>query len=338
MRTSLRIVGARFLIATVGVAVGLASTACRTAKPSAGVEGPVRPESSFQRYQLELDAYWILESPNGQQFDASGIARLADGRFLFVNDKENAIFAARVDAVSGGVVEVEEFCRVDVDGDGSVRSKRLDLEGLTVDANGNVYLCAEAGRRIFCVDGSSKEVTEVEIDWTPVKQFFGPDINASFEGIAMHGETLWIANERTQPRIFEVDLESRTVVGNFVVVAPGSVTWILHYSGLEYLEGSLFALLRFQHSILEVEPWSRRVVAEYDFGDIESSRELAFRSGSFTGLMEGVWVDESYFWLLVDNNGQPSIARSGDTRPILIRCKRPVPRVDDADSKKSFVY
>ena len=274
----------------------------------------------FEEHVLELDSWWILEHPHGRQFDASGIARLDDGRFLFVNDKENAILSAIVEGPTGAVVRVEEFVQIRR---GGRRASRLDLEGLTIDRDGRVYVCAEVGRRIFRVNPADRSVEEIEIDWSAVDEFFGADANASLEGIAASDLSLYVVNERSQPRIIEIDPRRGAAVDSFVVSPPGSASWVLHYSGIEFHRGAMFVLLRFHKTVLEIDPVRRRVVAAYDYGAIEGSRELAFRSGSLTGFMEGVWVDDDFIWLLVDNNGQSSYARRGDIRPILIRCRRP---------------
>ena len=44
------------------------------------------------------------------------------------------------------------------------------------------------------------------IDWTSVKRFFdSKDSNASFEGVAVGGDTLYVANERQLGQIITVD-------------------------------------------------------------------------------------------------------------------------------------
>ena len=62
------------------------------------------------------------------------------------------------------------------------------------------------------------------------------DQNASFEGIAVGNQNLWLANERERARVIEVDLETLKVVGDF---APEPSFWALvtHYSDICWFKG-----------------------------------------------------------------------------------------------------
>jgi hypothetical protein len=50
---------------------------------------------------------------------------------------------------------------------------------------------------------------------------------------------------------------------------------------------------------------------------------VAYRTAFPTGTMEGLAVDEKYFWLVTDNNGLGRIKFPRDARPTLFRCPRP---------------
>jgi len=63
------------------------------------------------------------------------------------------------------------------------------------------------------------------------------------------------------------------------------------------------------------------VVAEYDYRELED--RLSYRTGLPLGIMEGLAVDSEYIWLATDNNGAERKGAKGDTRPTLIKCRRP---------------
>lgn len=199
---------------------------------------------------------------------------------------------------------------------------RFDFEGLARDDAGRIYACEEANRWIFRFDPETKKVERLEIDWSPVKKHFSADDNASFEGIAVGAGTLWLANERERARVIEVDLETLKVVADF---APEPSFWALvtHYSDLCWFEGHLFLLLRHHRVILEIHPVTHAVLAEYNYGEMEEAPEHRYMRAYPTGTMEGLAVDEDFFWLLTDNNGFARQHDNADRRPTLFRCKRP---------------
>jgi len=119
-------------------------------------------------------------------------------------------------------------------------------------------------------------------------------------------------------------LETLKVVADF---APQPSTWsfVLHYSDLCWFKGHLFVLLRHHQVILEVDPTTRDVLAEYNFHAIEDAPQHAYHKAYPTGAMEGLAVDDNYFWLVTDNNGFPRVQDNKDRRPTLFKCKRPIP-------------
>jgi uncharacterized protein YjiK len=293
-------------------------------------KGPKQSEeaktNSVKRKMFTLTAedFWRLEFPGLSRFDASGLT-WSDGKLLVVEDGDPPLYEiefvgtnlARVKQT--GILTWPQMTKY------IVRKKgRFDLEGIARDEKGRIYACEEANRWIFRWDPRNNTVERLEIDWTPVKQYFSGDDNASFEGIAVGGGKLWLANERDRARVIEVELETLKVVGDF---APQPSTWsfVLHYSDLCWFKGHLFVLLRHHQVILEVDPATRDVLAEYNFHSIEDAPQHAYHKAYPTGTMEGLTVDDNYFWLVTDNNGMPRVQANKDRRPTLFKCKRPVP-------------
>jgi hypothetical protein len=106
----------------------------------------------------------------------------------------------------------------------------------------------------------------------------------------------------------------------------------IHYTDLCWYAGDLWVLCRESHCVLQVNPKNHKVLAEFDYSDLELSRDTAyFNPYPGYGFFEGLAVDATHIWLAIDNNGFPRIAAPKDTRPSLYRCPRPdVARTKDA--------
>jgi hypothetical protein len=198
----------------------------------------------------------------------------------------------------------------------------LDCEGIARDEEGRLYLCEESQRWILrCTPGGDK-VERLPIDWSPVRGFFTRiDPNASFEGLTIGEGKLFVANERSSPLIIVADLKHLKVKEHFVVYPSSPSLLGTHYSDLAWFDRRLWVLLRHDRVVLEVDPRRKRVIAEYDYRVAED--RLGYRKYLPTGLMEGLWVDEEFIWLLTDNNGLGHADAPKDTRPTLVKCKRP---------------
>ena len=73
--------------------------------------------------------------------------------------------------------------------------------------------------------------------------------------------------------------------------------------------------------VLEVDPESHQVLAEFDYGDVEA--ELGYETRYPVGIMEGLAVTRDTFWLATDNNGLPRLKEPKDIRPSLLKLQRP---------------
>src|SRR5262249_27451684 len=151
-------------------------------------------------------------------------------------------------------------------------------------------------------DPGRRQVERLAIDWAPVKRYFDTfDRNASFEGIAVAQGRVYLANERQLGRIIVVDLASLRVVDDFVVRPEGSTARDTHYSDLSWFDGLLYVLLRESRCILAVSPATHKVQAEYSFKEMERAPEVLYHSLYPAGQMEGLAVEQDYFWLVTDN-------------------------------------
>ncbi|HWD17774.1 MAG TPA: esterase-like activity of phytase family protein [Verrucomicrobiae bacterium] len=281
----------------------------------------------FAHYTLRVERRWQMNLPDGNRFDASGLFLEKSGALLTESDQRIGVYRIQFQTNSPDVdlARIPDcFTPAQLAPFAAEKVGRYDCEGVTEDEAGRIYLCEEANRWILRWDPHDHSVTRLDIDWTPVEKYFSQDRNASFEGIAVHGSTLYVANERKRGRLMAVDLATLKVVDDFVFPASRSLWPDPHYSDLCWHEGALFALMREDHVILKIDPVAHRVLAEYDFAAMENAPDAAYHKIlPIVGTMEGLAVSDKYFWLCTDNNGLARKKFPGDTRPTLFLCPRP---------------
>ncbi len=294
---------------------------------AASVDAAEPPPPAWPQFTLTADQHWLINLPEGKRVDASGLLRLPSGEWWTINDQNGFVWRL----LPSRTTNTADLVRVpDLITPAQVKAltgqeiSRLDGEGLARDAQGRIYLCEEDRRWILRWDPASRNVERLPIDWTPVAKYFHPaDRNASFEGLTVAGDRLYVVNERQMGRIIEVDLATLKVVGDFAVAPAETLEEDTHYTDLAWFEDSLWVLLRDVRKLLRVDVKARAVLAEFDFSEMETRRAVAYGPFFAPGFMEGLWVDAEHLWLLSDNNGVGRRVNSNDTRPTLFRCPRP---------------
>ncbi len=290
---------------------------CRTGSPGKPLTWP--------RHTLRAEQITRLNLPAGRQFDASGLWLLPSGELLTQRNNADSLLY-RIDFQPGGheanLLPLQDcftpaaLAKITPDG------RALDCEGIARDEQGRFLMCEERSRWILRCDPKSGIVERLDIDWAPVRDYFSTvDPNASFEGIAVGNGVLYVANERSSPVIIEVDLKTLRVKGHFVPQPAKNSFFGLHYSDLCWFENQLWILCRQHRVVLQVEPRTRRIVGEYDYGEIENG--LGYRTSLPVGLMEGLTVSRDSIWIVTDNNNAPRDRAGKDRRPTLVRCPRP---------------
>jgi hypothetical protein len=304
----------------LGIALALMGSGCAH---------PPREHASVPRqYRLELDQYWLLNPPDGREFDASGLLLTASGELYCVNDKQPGLFKIRFgpNPSEAEIVQVaDRFTASQLSPPNLVKPGRYDFEGLAQDDHGRMYVCEETDRWILRYNPGRNTVEQLRIDWSPVISQFSSEPNASWEGIAVGQDKLYLANERARGMIIVVNLNTLAIEDHYLVHPANVHSGDEHYSDLCWFDGSLFVLLRERGLILQVDPDRHAVVAEFECKPITKTAATAYRFWRFfhtTGL-EGLAVSRDHFWLVVDNNGLPRKADSHDFRPTLYRCRRP---------------
>ena len=281
----------------------------------------VRTNDGRKHFTLTADATWQLDVK--ERFDASALA-FHNGKLITVNDRDGAFYELALQSHSVAKLErLDLFPKAKLSHLAPKKASRFDLEGISKDSNGNLYVSEETQRLVFKSSPDGKSIEALAFDWSPVKKFLSNDPNASLEGIAIAGNLLYLANERSSARIVVLELSSRKIIDSFFVDSEGFAFGGPHYSDLAFFKDRLFILNRNNRCVLEVDPEKKRVLAEYSFAQMELAEEFAYKSDYPTGAMEGLAIDPEHFWLLTDNNGKARFKHPQDTRPTLFRCKRP---------------
>ena len=285
-------------------------------------------------YTLDKAEVFTLETGPFGNFQASALLRTHSGELLTLSDTAPTIYRIEVPNTPGPALIApitNAFTKAQLAPYAAEKIDRYDCEGLAEDGQGRIYICEEANRWILRWDPKSNSVERLAIDWSPVARHFSTDRNASFEGIAIAGNRMYVANERQMAVIIEVDLQTLKVVDHFVVV-PRTFNWLgMHYSDLSWFDGKLYVLCRQNRVILEVNPETHQVLAEFNYHKLED--QLGYlKPIPGVGLMEGLSVDRDDFWMVPDTNGYGRKRNPDDTRPRLLRCPRPQ-RAPPAESK-----
>ena len=276
-------------------------------------------------HKLSAEKVWQLNAPNGERFDASGLLFQKGGSLLTVNDRGSELYKIEFANDAANLVPLTNyFTEAQIAGFAKEKAGRYDCEGIAQDGQGRIYLCEEANRWILRFDPKTKKVERLPIDWSSVEKYFHPkDRNASLEGIAIGDGKLFVANERQEGRIIVLDLKTLKILDDFTVCPTKTKMKDIHYSDLCWFDGALFALLRENRVVVKIDPKQKRVLAEYNFQEMENKAETIYNEAYSASTMEGLAVDEKYFWLVTDNNGWTRVNYPNDSRPTLFKCARP---------------
>lgn len=295
------------------------------------------PESQPGQFTLKAEQIWRLECQSPKRFDASALHRLKDGTWLTLDDKTTRLFRIELTGDTGRLVPTDlEFLpkRAPRSPTGKA-TPRPDVEGLALDDAGRIFIAEESQRQVLRFDPVTRNSERLAIDWTPVQKWFSNDVNASWEGIALGGGKLYLANERSTGRIVVVDLATLKVERDFQVSPPGVSAADVHYSDLCWHAGHLWVLCRESRCVLRVDAATEKVLAAFDYDAIERDPENAYAHPYPYGFVEGLFVDDTHIWLAVDNNEFPRVADKNDRRPQLWKCPRPDQRGEESKAQSS---
>lgn len=295
----------------------VAFTGCKKAPPLAEAFVQCAPGVPAP---LELELERALPVEGGANFQPSGLY-LSSGRLLVVSDKhDDAVFELSLQRDSA---VARPFLRFRAPG-----GEALDLEGIAGGQDGSLLLASEAQFRLLAVSTSGR-ATWLTSSLEKVGQAAGlfQKHNAGLEGVAKVGNQLVIAAEREPRGLLEV-----ADGGGGPVVAyrlPSAVCSGLHgrtddLTDLSVSEGELYALQRNAHLVVRMTRSDGRFreAAHWSYGRAENDPRYRYRDRTY-GLAEGLALDETHVYVVLDNNDDARESGNDDRRGMLFVFKRP---------------
>lgn len=280
-------------------------------------------EREILTHELEIDRAMPIDVP--YNVEPSGLVMRDDTLFTISDDHDNSIFY--VDLSDDRAV-LREYYHFE-----SPKEKNapLDLEGITVDEDGIFYLVSERMCRILKVDTKTRKTEWVTPDlrkWA--KGGMLSLKNGSFEGITYAGRhRFYLAAERESRGIMRVDLKHKHDPDVKAWVHDFSIMQVpnhrsVDYAGLHFVNGKLFALERSAHAITEIRHDKDEIneMVCWSYSATENAPQWRYRDMEF-GHAEGLYIDESKIYVILDNNGDPRNNDSQDRRPLLFIFHRP---------------
>jgi hypothetical protein len=147
-------------------------------------------------------------------------------------------------------------------------------------------------------------------------------VNNGFEGIAVLGNKLFLANEMFPNLIARYSLATGdSVVPDTIIEIEGSSD----ICGLEAADGNLYALGRTGSTVFKLDPASGKVLARVSFGREADNPEYRFRQrmDHFRN-SEGLAVGGGRIFVVLDGNFQSGIGDENERRPLLLIYRQPV--------------
>ncbi|WP_250463002.1 esterase-like activity of phytase family protein [Microbulbifer litoralis] len=287
-----------------------------------------------------LSARWL---DNSAGLDISGLS-FCDGKLLAVSDKDSGNLY-QVDVADRGVSLVPDRALAGLAAPGGESAGLLaslidltrpdtamDFEGVSCDGE-SVYLLSERHHRIANLDNRGTA------EWLPQRwaeaareRGYLQKFNAAGEGLAKVGGDFWIALEREPRGLLHLKanaspalLEIPPVAGLDFRGRNEDITGLAFYhEALFTLERNAFAVCRRSLEDLRAE-WC------IDYGAIEEAPEFVYRETEY-GKGEGLAVDDSGIYVVLDNNNVARVADPGDRRALLLHLQFPeAPAASDAN-------
>jgi len=200
----------------------------------------------------------------------------------------------------------------------------LDLEGITHDKE-NFYLVSETQFQIVRVameDGQCNWASPGYMGLGKEKGFFGVR-NAFFEGICRISADQYVLAIERQPRgLVDVNLSFESPSSRFVKMDSSRFEFkqgaSYDFSGLDYYNGRVFALQRNAYAVTEMVKTKTgyREGEGWSYKHISTGNEYRYKDMRY-GHAEGLAIDDSYIYIILDNNDDERLNDENDKRPLL---------------------
>ena len=295
----------------------------------------------------ELKGYWWIDGSEG--LDISGLA-FCEGELLAVADKSSeSIYVLRPQPATHTVSLVQKatFARPELPRDQPVSLKAralhiasrplsMDFEGITCDG-GQVYLLSERHNRIARLDPTAHRAQWLKPRWSEAARARGylQQFNGESEGLVKAGADFWVALERGPRGLLKLkpgDQEGSEFYSVPPVPALDFRGRSEDLTGLATFDGALFTLERNAFAVCRRS--LDTLTAEWclDYRPFEEGRETAYLDTRY-GKGEGLAVNESGIYVVLDNNGVGRALVPGDNRGLLLQLGYPDSAKTSTDSR-----
>ena len=208
----------------------------------------------------------------------------------------------------------------------------FDFEGITCDEDGNFFLVSESTFRILRVSADGQQIFWL----TPSLRSEGEKVglfqtrSAYLEGIAYMGNGQFVVCAEREPRgIIEVNTRKTPISITAFKVDPtklnGADGRSSDFTGLFSNDGELYALERNLYALCSLIkiPDGYEEKAFWSYESIVRSENYLYERMIF-GRGEGLCMDENYFYVILDNNGDARQNDPNDRRPLLLILAREI--------------
>ncbi|GAA5523858.1 hypothetical protein Maes01_00407 [Microbulbifer aestuariivivens] len=298
-----------------------------------GATGPAAASDLVRPAQL-LASYWLDGSAG---LDISGLS-FCNGELLAVSDKNSAdIYSVNLtaDSDSAALVPRATFAALQApaSSDGGPRARLLsavqgggaaDFEGIT--CNGQQIFVVSERHHLIATANASGETRWLPLRWAKAAREgdFMAHFNGAGEGLVVAGDDLWVALERNRRGLVRFAngagpaqlLEIPPAPGLNFRGRPEDLTGLAFYDGALYtLERNAFAVCR--RSLPNLLPqWC------IDYRAIEEAPPYVYQETAF-GKGEGLAIDSSGIYVVLDNNNVGRVADPQDRRGLLLKLAHP---------------
>lgn len=274
-----------------------------------------------------------------EYLDLSGLD-LCKGELYTVSDKKNGIFRVKLDKTTATLTPYLEIS--DVPSPPLESGKRSpinyilsffatpywDWEGISCSPSTGFYLVSEEVAEVLHVSFAGKmRWISGNLYNTGKKAGFFQKKNAFLEGIThLSDQNILVAVEREPRGLIKLNLNDFEVINSPIKVKPHPKPHLnnrnVDFSGLDTLNGLLYTLERNAQMVCKRDLKSFEVVDCKEFGWIENSKVYRYKKMRY-GHAEGLAVNQSRIYIILDNNGSKREKGKSDRRSLLFEFEFP---------------
>jgi len=285
----------------------------------------------------QLKGYWWIDGSEG--LDISGLS-FCGGELLAVADKSSeSLYSLLPEPGSNKVSLVQKaaFARPQLPGDQPVSLKAralhvaskplsMDFEGITCDDR-QVYLLSERHNRIAVLDQRNHRADWLAVKWSESARKHGylQQFNAESEGVVRAGTDFWVALERDPRGLLRLKPEDKEGLEFFPVPPVAALDFrgrSADLTGLAIFDGALFTLERNAFAVCRRSLDSLEAEWCLDYREYEEGAQTVYLETRY-GKGEGLAINSSGIFVVLDNNGVGRAAAPADNRGLLLQLAFP---------------